>query len=433
MSQPNETLDPLSDIAEKALAGNRLMARMDLEPLLPSMVDRAEAWIWHAWLSDSPAIVRTSLERALAIAPENQAAIAGLQWVESLQQLTRTSTNQSVTAGSEELAPSETSLEDVVGDVNDLVETAHDATTPEADRPTDSIERFDGSSNDVRPCDPSSSDPQDKVDTKEPSDAVDTNVEMDVDEWGSFELDLDWEQDEEPDTEATEPESAPFAEAQCQDPGAEDESDAPMVETEIEEPVDVAEADEPVAEVEVAEPIAAEFEAPKPVCETEATEPVELLEPIAEIESADAVEQIGTDETVCEIEPTEPFAEADTERPVVDVETETPVERAEDQVGEIEESEESVRDNLAELAALAGVELDGEAEPEPVVAPEPIEPVAQLPEKPARQSESTVILIVDDSPTVRKLVTLTLERVGYEVLTAENGVEALNLIAQQCP
>lgn len=39
------------------------------------------------------------------------------------------------------------------------------------------------------------------------------------------------------------------------------------------------------------------------------------------------------------------------------------------------------------------------------------------------------ILSVDDSPSVRKLVQFTLKSKGYEVTSAENGLEALNLMA----
>jgi len=39
------------------------------------------------------------------------------------------------------------------------------------------------------------------------------------------------------------------------------------------------------------------------------------------------------------------------------------------------------------------------------------------------------ILSVDDSPSVRKLVQFTLKSKGYEVTSAENGLEALDLVA----
>lgn len=42
-------------------------------------------------------------------------------------------------------------------------------------------------------------------------------------------------------------------------------------------------------------------------------------------------------------------------------------------------------------------------------------------------------LVVDDSPTVRKLVTMLLEREGFRVVPAPGGFEAVNLLQQQTP
>lgn len=44
-----------------------------------------------------------------------------------------------------------------------------------------------------------------------------------------------------------------------------------------------------------------------------------------------------------------------------------------------------------------------------------------------------LILAVDDSPTIRKLVSITLAENGYEVVTAPDGVEALKLLAERLP
>ena len=49
------------------------------------------------------------------------------------------------------------------------------------------------------------------------------------------------------------------------------------------------------------------------------------------------------------------------------------------------------------------------------------------------ESKKPVVLAVDDSPTVRKLVALTLTRAGFEVIEAEDGVEALNILASTRP
>jgi two-component system KDP operon response regulator KdpE len=43
------------------------------------------------------------------------------------------------------------------------------------------------------------------------------------------------------------------------------------------------------------------------------------------------------------------------------------------------------------------------------------------------------IVIVDDEPQIRKLVRAGLEGYGYEVLTASNGQEAINAVAQKAP
>ena len=44
-----------------------------------------------------------------------------------------------------------------------------------------------------------------------------------------------------------------------------------------------------------------------------------------------------------------------------------------------------------------------------------------------------VVLIVDDSPTVRRLVTLALSQGGYDVITAENGEEGLKAAKRKVP
>lgn len=52
---------------------------------------------------------------------------------------------------------------------------------------------------------------------------------------------------------------------------------------------------------------------------------------------------------------------------------------------------------------------------------------------PADHDARPLVLVVDDSPTVRKLVTMTLERHGYRVIGACDGVAAIREIATQPP
>jgi DNA-binding response OmpR family regulator len=44
-----------------------------------------------------------------------------------------------------------------------------------------------------------------------------------------------------------------------------------------------------------------------------------------------------------------------------------------------------------------------------------------------------MILIVDDEQSIREIVSVYLERAGYEVLTASDGVEALEILGEQRP
>jgi CheY-like chemotaxis protein len=50
-----------------------------------------------------------------------------------------------------------------------------------------------------------------------------------------------------------------------------------------------------------------------------------------------------------------------------------------------------------------------------------------------KQKTEKVVLVVDDSPTVRKIVAVTLERHGYRVMVASGGMEALGKINEALP
>lgn len=44
--------------------------------------------------------------------------------------------------------------------------------------------------------------------------------------------------------------------------------------------------------------------------------------------------------------------------------------------------------------------------------------------------EPETVLVVDDDPVVRKYMSVVLQKAGYEVVTAENGEEALDVLAE---
>ena len=118
----------------------------------------------------------------------------------------------------------------------------------------------------------------------------------------------------------------------------------------------------------------------------------------------------------------------------------TDVVEATDVVESTEKVEESVVQDLEEMAASVSeaVQPAPAAEPVQQVVDTPMvdQPVAQTPTAPAyddSQPRSAVVMIVDDSPTIRKLVSMTLSRNGFEVIAAKDGVDALKLLTQQRP
>jgi twitching motility two-component system response regulator PilG len=83
---------------------------------------------------------------------------------------------------------------------------------------------------------------------------------------------------------------------------------------------------------------------------------------------------------------------------------------------------------LASLPVEASTPTLAPAPPKAVAAPPVFEPVAarSLPRKPK-------VLVVDDSPTVCKLVTITLSNRGYHVMSSPDGAEAISELAQSKP
>lgn len=58
---------------------------------------------------------------------------------------------------------------------------------------------------------------------------------------------------------------------------------------------------------------------------------------------------------------------------------------------------------------------------------------AEAPTPATDLSGAYTILVVDDSPTIRKLVSMTLEKYGHKVLCATNGLDALNKLKEDVP
>ena len=86
--------------------------------------------------------------------------------------------------------------------------------------------------------------------------------------------------------------------------------------------------------------------------------------------------------------------------------------------------QEQVRRLLQRVAAPPPVAVSITATPVDVLPPLPTE---------AASTGCYTILVVDDSPTIRKLVSLTLEKYGHHVICAQNGLDALNALKEAIP
>jgi CheY-like chemotaxis protein len=60
-----------------------------------------------------------------------------------------------------------------------------------------------------------------------------------------------------------------------------------------------------------------------------------------------------------------------------------------------------------------------------------VEEAHVTPQSPTEQSRGETILVVEDEPTLRRLLCLTLERRGYKVYAARDGAEAMDIFRQQ--
>ncbi|TAG46633.1 MAG: response regulator [Betaproteobacteria bacterium] len=73
------------------------------------------------------------------------------------------------------------------------------------------------------------------------------------------------------------------------------------------------------------------------------------------------------------------------------------------------------------------------APPVATAAVAPAEPPVAIPEPVQVEARQPIVLVVDDSLTVRKITTRLLEREGYKALTAKDGLDALQVLADVNP
>ncbi len=111
-------------------------------------------------------------------------------------------------------------------------------------------------------------------------------------------------------------------------------------------------------------------------------------------------------------------------------------------LGNYEAVVKNIGPQLARVAGVAGATVLGDgrvalilnpfALAERAAAAGPGTPTAQAAQVPAGE-QKPLVLVVDDSLTVRKITGRLLHREGYRVATAKDGMEALEFLEQECP
>ncbi len=85
------------------------------------------------------------------------------------------------------------------------------------------------------------------------------------------------------------------------------------------------------------------------------------------------------------------------------------------------------------VAVPESAPLDGAPALSAAVAEPPAPLVAATPAAPSNGSSRRTVMIVDDSPTIRKILGLTLERAGYKVVAEPDGESAIERLIQVVP
>ncbi|MEM6469910.1 MAG: response regulator [Planctomycetota bacterium] len=439
------------------------MAKIDLEAIMPELSRSADAWIWQGWLAESPESCTNALNRALEIDPDNEVALAGLIWAEHLLDWEPESVTQECNsdADREQLERQTDSEEQLIVDVIDGLPASEDETDAEAFRAEDAEENqlsfdsddcdagFDESTTDEQVATPNSDEVMGQFDSEierssgsddEPAQELGSADEED-DDTAVLEDGVSAESADEPQTEV----EAAVADVEQ----AEFAGDAEAVETAFEDQSSIERTQQlsgidfgPIDAIDV-EATPAETFSEEPNVATGAAE--EVSEDVL-AESNDGPQAVDTEEA-----PEGNSArglEAEILGQMNDLIEETEsrfeVEELEGETAAISETTEG--DEPAELfdrpesteTVEPGVEIEAQQQDD--------QPVAESENTSAESSDANfdeggnsgdadrpLILAVDDSPTVRKLVSMTLERVGYEVTTAADGVAALNLLAERLP
>ncbi len=455
----------IADAASAIIAGNRLIGRLNVESAIGSESESIDTWLMYAWTADDPAGAQLAIERAVQIDPENPLAVAGKTWIEGVKLLAESQVRERDQRVAEKLALEEAA--EALADEDDLGSEGDDceaidtcAVEQEADAGSeDTVETETVNETEAEV------DAEAEVETEaeivdETEAEAEAEVEAEVEAEAEAKTGTEVEPEATAEDESVEEQAEVTAEVAAEDGAgevgtaetdAEDESttddSAQAIDALAEDADSVKNHDNSseakLAAARIANSIAsvtsksAQPEAVTPVSSLADDIRDSLKASIEDLAPADNQSNAAAaDATEATAEPATQAESANDEQPVVAAPTaETATQEATEQV------EESVVQDLEEMSASVNevVQPAPAAEPtEKVIETPAVETTAAQasPAEPAYEAaepRSAVVMIVDDSPTIRKLVSMTLSRNGFEVIAAKDGVDALKMLTQQRP
>lgn len=379
-SQDSEAI--LKQAASAAIAGEKEAAQELLKEVLSNTPDSEEALVLKAYLAEDFYEKLAAYEKVLDINPENESALAG---VASLKVLLNKATKPEVTPQPEPMQEAQPDEEFVSYERVDDEDASHDQFSDEL--------AFEAA-----------------------------HPELFADIAESFDEDVQADASEQPELSSPEPESQPHFNYELKEElEAEEEDYLNGYKSDFE----FSEADPFADDARQMEELA-NFEAQHAAVEPQADsqpEMQETSEPVAEQQfSAQPAPMIEMEDLhVAENQPA--MAEAENE-----VDSFDSTEHEEAYAAPVEEAVEQ-QEASVEVAPVEAAEMA-----EPIPAPVEAMPVNDLPQHAAETAvASKTILVVDDSPTVRKLITGKLEKSGHSVLAAVDGMDALAKINEVTP
>ena len=436
----------LCKAAQAILNGNCDEGRKSLQSELTAESESAQAWLLAAWTRQSFSDTEEALYRVLELDSENSVALSGLEWLSGVQELaadlgsagladaseTTAELASAVAVKSTEEEPAQEQTEEAVAEESTEEEPAQEQTE----------EAVAEESTEEEPA----------QEQAEEAVAEESTEEEPVQEQAEEAVAEEVEQSSSETQESNEPspqESAELEKLEAQARREEEELAQEAARLEAEEAARLAQEAEEVRLAQEAEEARLAQEAEEVRQAEEAAEAARLADEAeakrkAEAERAE-LERLG--------EEAEAKAKADAEAAAAaQAAAEAEAEAAAAEAARVAAEQEAAAVAAAAAAAAAAATVAATSKESPNVEEaiqqdiaelnndvqetlaQPTAETSSVQQAPTENAEQRpIVLAVDDSPTIRKLLTMTLERQGFEVIAAADGVEALTVLSEQLP